>query len=80
MSKNLTIEEIKKLPMWPEMNRYIKEVLSKEMEGVEFDIIPFDTHWEIHVDGKRVAEIGVVKMADDEVPPFIEKIDKTKLN
>lgn len=66
--------------MWPEMNRYIKHVLSQEMGDIDFDIVTFDNHWEIHVDGKRVADIGVAKLDEDELPPMVQEPNKTSLN
>jgi hypothetical protein len=70
----LTIEEAKKLPMWPEMNRYIKEILSKEMGDIEFDIVTFEDHWEVQVDGLTVADIGITVVDDHKLQ------DGSKLN
>ena len=67
--------------MWPEMNRYIKQILAQEMGDVEFDVVVHEDHWEIRVDGKRVVEIGVAFVSKEELPAsFGDASEEIKLN
>lgn len=61
MSKLIPIEEVKKLPVWKEMNRYIKAALKDHFGDTEYEVKAFDTYWEIYVEGRPVAKIQVRK-------------------
>lgn len=79
MARNLTIQEAKALPMWAEMNRYIKEVLHKEMGDVDYEILQSGDHWDVHVDGVKIAEIGIIKVEEGEIGPG-KDLNKEQLN
>jgi len=80
MGKRLTIEEAKSLPTWPEMNRFVKHILNQEMEGIDYEIVPFEDKWEVHIEGRKVAEIGVIRMDDTAPQDSMNSTDKTNLN
>jgi hypothetical protein len=70
MSKLIPIEEAKKLPVWKEMNRYIKAALKDHFGDTEYEVKAFDTYWEIYVEGRPVASIQV---REEDMRPLSEE-------
>lgn len=67
MGKPVKPDEAKQLPEWPEMNKFVKDMLQKELGDREYKVVKKDEHWEIWVDGALYGLIGITEN-DDPLP------------
>ena len=75
MARQITTQEAKELPVWPEMNRYIKQILREEVGTDEYTVVNNGNVWEIWVGDKLIGEIGVLQHEEGETEE-----DKSQLN
>jgi hypothetical protein len=69
MSKPVKPDEAKQLPEWPEMNKFVKDMLRQELGDREYKVVKKNDHWEIWVDDGLYGIIGISAV---EEPPSTE--------